>query len=679
MTETMSFRFGSRPRIGLVGRFALWSLIPIVVIGLVLAHELRSEIRGRALANAQQSALLVDHSLIRPHLSVTDLRDGLSSHQVAVLDNVLQASLAVSDFATIKVWNRDGRVVYATDHALIGHRFVPDDGLVDALAGSPASDVDDLDRAENASQRNFGQLLEVYTPLRFGSDASVPAGAFELYLPYRPIAAAISHDSYRLYLFLAGGLTLLYLLLFRIVAGASGRLRRQSEENRHLALHDALTGLPNRLLFQDRADQAVLAAKREPGQVALMILDLDRFKEVNDTLGHHNGDVLLREVGERVRSALRATDTLARLGGDEFGVLLPKVADSVAALAIGENIRRALREPFTLESISLDLDASVGISLYPEHGLDVETLLQRADVALYLAKENRGSSTLYSAERDEYSPARLALVAELRRALDEHELVLYYQPKAQLADGAIAGVEALVRWNHPQRGLLAPAEFIPVAEHTGLIKEVTLYVLRQALQQLRLWEAEGLVLTVAVNLSARDLLDFDLPEVIGAILSDNGVAATRLELEITETVLLSDPMRARAILSRLSAMGVKLAIDDFGTGYSSLAYLKRLPVSEIKIDRSFVTNMNTDRSDAAIVRSTIDLGRNLGLTVVAEGVETEADWAQLKALNCNFAQGYHLSRPIPADEVAGWVARSGALRAQVPHALEAGEQAEAVG
>jgi predicted signal transduction protein with EAL and GGDEF domain len=333
-----------------------------------------------------------------------------------------------------------------------------------------------------------------------------------------------------------------------------------------------------------------------------------------------------------------------------------------------------LREPFTLEAISLDLDASVGIALYPEHGADVETLLQRADVALYLAKENRGSSTLYSAERDEYSPARLALVAELRRALDEHELVLYYQPKARLADGAIAGVEALVRWNHPRRGLLAPAEFIPVAEHTGLIKEVTLYVLRQALQQLRLWEAEGLELTVAVNLSARDLLDFDLPQVIGKLLADNGVPATGLELEITETVLLSDPMRARAILSRLSAMGVKLAIDDFGTGYSSLAYLKRLPVSEIKIDRSFVTNMNTDRSDAAIVRSTIDLGRNLGLTVVAEGVETEADWAQLKALNCTFAQGYHLSRPIPAGEIAGWVARTGAERAQVDD-----ERAEAVG
>jgi diguanylate cyclase (GGDEF)-like protein len=418
----------------------------------------------------------------------------------------------------------------------------------------------------------------------------------------------------------------------------------------------------------------VLAARREPGQVALMILDLDRFKEVNDTLGHHNGDLLLREVGERVRSALRATDTLARLGGDEFGVLLPKVADSAAALAIAEKVRRVLREPFTLEAISLDLDASVGIALYPEHGTDVETLLQRADVALYLAKENRGSSTLYSAERDEYSPARLALVAELRRALDEHELVLYYQPKARLADGAIAGVEALVRWNHPRRGLLAPAEFIPVAEHTGLIKEVTLYVLRQALQQLRLWEAEGLELTVAVNLSARDLLDFDLPQVIGKLLADNGVPATGLELEITETVLLSDPMRARAILSRLSAMGVKLAIDDFGTGYSSLAYLKRLPVSEIKIDRSFVTNMNTDRSDAAIVRSTIDLGRNLGLTVVAEGVETEADWAQLKALNCTFAQGYHLSRPIPAGEIAGWVARTGAERAQVDD-----ERAEAVG
>jgi diguanylate cyclase (GGDEF)-like protein len=647
-------QFWSWPRVGLVGSFALASLIPVVLIGVVLAHVLRSEIQQRELADARKSALLIDQSLVQPHLSAAEVKNGLSEARIRTLDRALSASLAGNDIARIKVWNRSSRVVYATDHTVIGKRFAADDGLLEALAGSPASDVDNLKKAENTDERRFGQLLEVYTPLRFGQDAT-PVGAFELYLPYRPIAAAIAHDSRQLYLYLAGGLTLLYLVLFRIVAGASRRLRRQSEENKHLALHDSLTQLPNRLLFHDRADQAILAARREGSQVALMILDLDRFKEVNDTLGHHNGDLLLREIGDRVRSALRASDTLARLGGDEFGVLLPKVFDSAAALAIGETIRHALRQPFTLQGINLDLDASVGIALYPEHGSDVETLLQRADVALYLAKEERGSCALYSAERDEYSPGRLALVAELRRAIDEHELILYYQPKANLDNGQVAGVEALVRWQHPTSGLLPPNEFIPLAEHTGLIRELTLYVLRQALQQLASWEQEGIELTVAVNLSARDLLDFELPEVIAELLDANRVPATRLELEITESVLLSDPMRARAILVRLSEMGVKLAIDDFGTGYSSLAYLKRLPVHEIKIDRSFVTNMDNDPGNAAIVRSTIDLGHNLGLKVVAEGVETQTGWAQLKALNCDSAQGYHLSRAIPATELATWI------------------------
>jgi diguanylate cyclase (GGDEF)-like protein len=646
----------ARPRVGLLTRFALASLIAVVLLGVVLADTLAAGVRSRALADARRTATLVDGSLVRPQIRDSDLQTGLTPTRIAGLDRALAASLRGGQVARIKIWNDDSRVVYATDHSIIGKRFATvDDELQKALDGETASDVDNLKKAENAGDRRFGKLLEVYTPIHAAKGDRV-VGAFELYLPYKPIATGIAHDTRRLYLFLAAGLTLLYLLLFRIVAGASTRLRRQSAENEHLALHDPLTDLPNRSLFHDRAQQAILAARRDENGVGLMILDLDRFKEVNDTLGHHNGDVLLQEIGDRLREGLRDSDSVARLGGDEFGVLLPHVCDGAEALLLAERVRTVLRRPFTLEGVTLDLEASVGIALYPDHGDDVDTLLQRADVAMYLAKEDRSGCELYTADRDEYSPHRLALAAELRRALDERELVLHYQPKADLSDERIVAVEALVRWEHPEHGLLTPDQFVPLAEATGVIRELTLLVLDDALRQQRAWRDEGIEIRVAVNLSARDLYDLTLPTAVADLLASHGVPATALELEITESVIVADPLRARAILSRLSEMGVVLAVDDYGTGYSSLGYLKRLPIDEMKIDRSFVMHMADDRNDAAIVRSTVELGRNLGLKVVAEGVETAAAWAHLKALGCDFAQGYFLSKPVPAGDIAALVA-----------------------
>ena len=648
------------PRVGLLSRFALASFVAVALLGVALAHTLAAGVRSRALASAEHTAAIVDGSLVGPHLTRQDLAHGLPPSRVAALDHALAASLKSDQIARIKVWNDDKRVIYATDHSIIGKRFPSaDNELRDALeTGKPASDVDNLKKAENAGDRRFGSLLEVYTPLRFGSGAE-PLGAFELYLPYRGIAAGIAQDTRRLYLFLFAGLAVLYLLLFRIVAGASTRLRRQAAENEHLALHDSLTDLPNRSLFHDRAQQAILAAQRDGAGVALMILDLDRFKEVNDTLGHHNGDLLLQEIGTRLRAGLRVSDTVARLGGDEFGLLLPRVAEAPEAESLGEHVRSLLREPFTLQGVTLDVEACVGIALYPAHGHDVDTLLQRADVAMYFAKEDRSGCELYVAERDEYSPHRLALAAELRRALDERELVLHYQPKAELSSGRVVGVEALVRWQHPEQGLLGPDQFIPLAEATGLIRELTLRVLDDALRQQRAWREAGIDIRVAVNLSARDLHDLSLPETTARLLATHGVPPSSLELEITESVIVADPMRARAILSRLSEMGIVLAIDDYGTGYSSLGYLKRLPIDQMKIDRSFVTHVPDDRNDAAIVRSTIELGRNLGLEVVAEGVETAAAWVYLKTLGCDFAQGHYLGKPVPAGRVPALV-RAGA-------------------
>ena len=653
-----------RPRFGLLARFALASFVAVALLGVVLAHTFAHGVRSRALADARRTANLVDGSLVRPQIKDSDLATGLSPARVTALDRALAAGLTGGQVARIKIWNSDSRVVYATDHSIIGKRFpTVDDELEEALEGETASDVDDLRKAENAGDRHFGQLLEVYTPIRSHANGRV-VGAFELYLPYRPIAAGIAHDTQRLYLFLAAGLTLLYLLLFRIVAGASTRLRRQAAENQHLALHDPLTDLPNRSLFHDRAQQAILASRRDQTGIALMILDLDRFKEVNDTLGHHNGDLLLQEIGARLRGGLRESDSVARLGGDEFGLLLPNVADGAEALMLGERVRAVLRRPFTLEGVTLDVEASIGIAIYPEHGDDVDSLLQRADVAMYLAKEDRSGCELYASDRDEYSPHRLALAAELRRALDEKELVLHYQPKADLSDGRIVAVEALVRWQHPEHGLLTPDQFVPLAEATGLIRELTLTVLDEALHQQRVWRDDGIDIRVAVNLSARDLYDLTLPASTAELLAKHDVPPTSLELEITESVIVADPMRARAILNRLSEMGVVLAIDDYGTGYSSLGYLKRLPIDEMKIDRSFVMQMADDRNDAAIVRSTVELGRNLGLKVVAEGVETAAAWAHLKALGCDFAQGYYLSKPVPAAEIAALVGAGGSSPAR---------------
>jgi diguanylate cyclase (GGDEF)-like protein len=643
-----------RPEFGLVGKFALVSVLPIVALGFVLAYVLGADVRQRALADARRSAALLEQSLVLPQLAPSDLRGRLSTGKIQRLDQALRPAVESQSIARIKVWDPRGRVVYATDATIVGHRFVPSSELREALSGQTASEISDLRAAENASDRRFGKLLEVYTPLRFARDRRV-AGAFELYLPYLPIQAAIGRDTTRLYLILAAGLLLLYVALFRIVAGASARLRRQAAENRHLALHDPLTGLPNRSFFQDRAAQALRLAEREEAAMAILLLDLDRFKEVNDTLGHHNGDILLQEIGMRLQREVRESDSVARLGGDEFGILLPRIREEEDGIAVAEKIRQRLQKPLVLEGIAIDLDASIGVAAYPAHGSDIETLLQRADVAMYLAKSDRSGCELYSPTRDEYSPARLALAGDLRRAIDQKELILHYQPKADLADGRVTGVEALVRWQHHRQGLIRPDTFIPLAERTGLIRDLTTAVLGAALTQLRDWRDHGLELDVSVNVSARDLLDLELPETVARLLAEHELPAERLELEITESVILADPMRARAVLSRLAAMGVQLAIDDYGSGYSSLAYLKRLPVGEIKIDRSFVMNMHKDPNDAVIVRSTIDLGRNLGLTVVAEGIETEEAWRTLALLGCDQGQGFYLSRPVPADELEQWL------------------------
>jgi len=448
------------------------------------------------------------------------------------------------------------------------------------------------------------------------------------------------------------------LLLALLLSSVTRRYRRLLDRERaqalHQSLHDMLTGLPNRALLSDRFEQSLRAARREGSSTGLLLIDVDRFKEINDTFGHHYGDRLLTQIGPRLAESLREVDTVARLGGDEFAVLLPRVRDVAAALAIAEKLRTALETPFHVDGVALDIEASIGVVLSGEHGEDAATLLQRADIAMYVAKDQNLGVFAYDPAVDDHSPARLALLGELRRALDRGELVLHYQPKVSVHTGDVVGVEALVRWHHPDRGLVLPGDFIGLAEQTGLIGPLTVHVLELALAQARSWSDAGRPLTVSVNLSARNLLDERLPDRVADLLADHGVNAELLKIEVTESAIMTEPARAQRLLERLAAIGVRISIDDFGAGYTSLGQLKNLPVTELKIDRSFVMTMTEDRSNALIVHSVVDLGHNLGLTIVAEGVEDARALGALADFGCDVAQGYHLSRPLPAEAFDAW-------------------------
>ncbi len=429
-----------------------------------------------------------------------------------------------------------------------------------------------------------------------------------------------------------------------------------AEVLRRQALHDGLTGLPNRTMLTDRLRHALQQSSRTFAPVALLMMDLDQFKEVNDALGHDHGDRLLIEMSRRLQRELPQADTVARLGGDEFAVLLTKEGNLEGARHAADQITASLEQPFHLGGISLQVNASIGIAVYPEHAVDAETLARRADVAMYTAKRTGGGAAVYSPEHDQSSVRRLALLGELRRAIAENELTLHYQPVIELATGVVHAVEALVRWEHPTHGLMPPAEFIELAEVSGLIQPLTRWVLEHAVDQIVAWRELDIRLRVAVNLSVRNLYDIELAPWLNTLLLDRGVDAGLLTLEITESELMDDPLYAMEVLGKLKALGVATSIDDFGTGYSSLAYLKNLPIDELKIDRSFVGSMVDDDSDLTIVRSTIDLSHNLGLDVVAEGVENAETLDRLADLGCDRAQGYHLSRPLTPSALITWLA-----------------------
>jgi diguanylate cyclase (GGDEF)-like protein len=449
----------------------------------------------------------------------------------------------------------------------------------------------------------------------------------------------------------------IFLAIFQYLIGELITSRQHSERLRRIATTDELTGLANRERFSHAVQERIAAATTVGGRFRVMLMDLDRFKEVNDTLGHVYGDRLLCELGPRLVEAVGEGGLVARLGGDEFGILPAEDGDAPAAVeSLIARLLAAAGEPFAVEDLALEIGASIGVASYPDDGEDSGALLRCADIAMYAAKEAQTGSKLYAAEQNQHSMRRLSVLSDIRRALSGDEIVVHYQPIVDLDDRLVRGAEALVRWQHPEHGLIAPGAFVQTVEQSGLIGPLTRHVLENAISQCARWRQDGRDMSVAVNLSVRNLLDRDLPRAIARMLDTYHVPANALQVEITESMIMTDPERALATVGRLTELGVRLSVDDFGTGYSSLANLRRLPIDELKIDRSFVSPMLVDESDLIIVRSTINLGHDLGLRIIAEGVEDAATLERLAVLGCDLAQGYHLGRPVDESVFHRWLA-----------------------
>jgi diguanylate cyclase (GGDEF)-like protein len=526
---------------------------------------------------------------------------------------------------------------------VLGHTLTPSHGfaavhLLAVIAAAAAFFSVNLVLVTRATTLYMGTPFSqaIRTDLAFG----LSVGAVLLCLA--PIVVTVMESSPVLF-------PLMFVPLLGVYAGGKQSVRAGKAE--HEATHDSLTELPNRRWFRHEVHEAVTGGTLGTG--GLLLVDLNRFKEINDTLGHHHGDEVLRLLGPRLREAFRRDDLVARLGGDEFAVFMPD-ADTAAVQRAVDKLQMALHTPMEVDGVSIELDASVGLAWYPAHGGDVDTLLQRADVAMYRAKAQQRQLVIYRPEDDFHSPARLALVGDLRRAIAEGQLVLHYQPQIELAQGMPTAVEGLVRWDHPERGLLPPFEFIEAAEHTGLIKDLTYRVIELGLKDLRRWHDMGRELSLSLNVSVRSLLDRNFPSEVERLLVLHKVRGSSLTLEITESSLMVDPTVAKRAMQDLSEVGVSFAIDDFGTGYSSLAYLTDLPMRELKIDKSFVLAMNADPRNRIVVRSTIELAHNLGLRTVAEGVEDAETLDGLRELGCELGQGYHISRPQPVAELDRW-------------------------
>jgi len=657
----------------LTATFSLVSLAAMTILGAALVWASNQLLQQQALLQAQHTAQAYVQGAVEGDIGPRQLVSGtIPPGSLGQLDTMLARS-ASSSLVGLRLWTDDGVLVYdstsPTPTRLGGHsrayggipnptQFEPASRRQDA--SSVAALVDEIDARGQSKRR-----LDVYVPIFY--QQTWPTGVAEVVLSYDETAAAVQRATHMILWLVFGGLGLLWLLQFRTVHRASRRLRSQAAENARLALLDPLTGLPNRRLFNDRLERAAAVSGRSGQRLGLVLLDIDRFKDVNDTLGHPRGDALLTQVAARLAATIRDTDSVARLGGDEFAILAPVLESVQAGEALANRVKDAFLEPFDLDGLVLHIDTSIGLAVMPDHADDVTTLMARADIAMYSAKSSgEGPATFReTVTGDGQHSSRLMLLGDLRRALaNDGELHMHYQPKIDLRSGRVTGLEALVRWTHPELGLISPAEFIPVAEQTGLMKQVTARILGMVAVQLSQWRLAGQELPVAVNLSARNLLEPDLDLAISALLDMHNLPARLLELEITESAIIEDPVRARQMLVRLTSLGLTVALDDFGIGNTSISQLGTMPLSTIKIDQSFITKLSSDTPGQVLVKAIIDLAHELGMGTVAEGVEDRHVADHLEAMGCDTAQGYHWSGPLPAEEVPDVVSRLQAL----PHA-----------
>jgi diguanylate cyclase (GGDEF)-like protein len=549
----------------------------------------------------------------------------------------------------LRLWTVDGTLLFDSQSDTTGF---PDGDRLDAATRQrqPVAEVVTEVRGEEFGGTET-TLLDVYVPVLH---EGVVVGAAEVMLDYQGTSDAVAAATRTVTLVVVGGLVLLWLLLFRTVWNASRRLHASALENARLALLDSLTGLPNRRMLADRLERAIGEHHETGTIVGLALLDIDRFKDINDSLGHDRGDELLQQVAERLRGDLREEDVVARLGGDEFAILLPDVRSVADADAAARRVRQLFVPPFMLGELALHVDTSIGVACLPDHADDASSLMRMADVAMYTAKTHRLGVSVYSPEEDDSSPARLVLLGDLHRALGvEDELELHYQPKIDLRTGRTVGLEALMRWRHPTRGMLPPDLFVPLAEQSGLIHDLTKYALRTCVAQLERWQAMGEPVPVAVNLSAHDVTSHAVVEVIEELLAAHDVPPELLEVEITETALVTDPSRVVPVLQRLADLGVHVSIDDFGIGNTSISQLLDLPVHGLKIDRLFVADMSATGREGSevIVKAMVDLAHSFGLQVVAEGVEDAQTAEALRRLTVDQAQGYLYSPAVPADRL----------------------------
>jgi diguanylate cyclase (GGDEF)-like protein len=627
------------------------TLVPVLIIGLILGGSYRSEATRRGLVQGRDEAQLMAQSAIEPLLNGQPLSSGLTSTETARLRTLATDVVRSGSVQRLRLRDIQGNVVFSDDGSGF-HAAIENEALT-AAHGHMVIRLTHLNADSVDRGKVKGLSVEVYMPLYVGN-ATNRVGVLEMYLPYTPISVDVNAGIHMLYRNLAVGLALLYLILLSVSHWVTRRLRRQVKVNAYQSEHDALTDLPNRVLFHQMANAELNTARKHARPTTIAIIDLDRFKEVNDTLGHQNGDLLLTLIGDRLRAHLRSPDVLARFGGDEFGVVLSDVGDPTDVLM---RLREVIQDDLEVGGLPLSIEASIGYVVAPQDGSSVDELLQRADVAMYVAKSVRSGVIRYDDSQDHYDASKLTLVTELRQAIASNQLVLHYQPKVAVGDQGTKGVEALVRWQHPILGLLYPDRFIPLVEQTDLIDELTDWVIQNALADLAALGPRFETMQLSVNVSARNLGRAEFARKVIERLTEAATDPSRLTVEVTETSLMAEPERAAASLLEMSLAGVRISIDDFGSGQTSLGLLANLPISELKIDRSFIQDVHSSPANAAIVRSMVELGHQLELVVVAEGVETMDELNAVVATGCDLVQGYFYARPMPCDQLVQWMER----------------------